>query len=357
MEFFQKNDTLNYPNNFGDLYLDHFQITVYYPDDYKLNPLWNKTEVFDKVNKMILPDSKTDILNGGLQFTRPVLYADGIVKEKPIIRFSIDEDKMRIVFHGMFFKGKNINSNLAEIHAYEKLFFYNKFSLIKKISRIDIACNLYTIMENIEFINPYECKTDKRLSASHREKEKLSYMYCGSSKSKESAQLVIYDKRTDQAHKKNNAIDRFNTYDFCRAEFRMPSQCLRKHNISTLSDVYLLSENDWWKVWSNLNGGKSFRFKSEHLPKTCRPQYTKRIQTRDYFTTVKSQILGIMRKLSLAELSELIYKGTLHIRTQKDDSGNNIGSDKFLKFTSWLTDKTIQDQKGDFKKMGVRFIK
>ena len=346
----QTNDGLQYVDSWRDLYIDNLAITVYYPEGYTKDEMWSKDKVYERMNEFQYKDYEikvAEILNS-ICIVKGFFCVNNGVSMRPVININVDEDKLRIHFHGLFFERMDILEDLKQVWEVEKLFFYNSYDVIKKVSRVDLATNVKTFMKNIKFLNPYGAKVKEESFGNKGDKPEMSWMACGSPKSKESAQLIIYDKREDQNHKKNHSIDRFGTYDYCRAEYRLPSQCLRKHGIESLVDLYLVQPNDWLLIWRTLASGKTYRFRNKELPPTNRPKYLKKVEVANYWENVKGQVVGILSKLPMKNFSEAVLLGSKELREQDNE--------KFIEFTSWLRDKSIANDKANFKRLGGRFI-
>ena len=343
------NEQLRYVESFKDIYLDNLQLTIYYPDGYKTDDLWTKENIIRRLNDFSYKDYVVEMAENFNSFVlaKGFLCVNRGVTLRKVLQINIDEDKLRIKFHGLFFERDNIMDDIKSVSEVERLFFYNKYDVTKKISRLDLATNIKTFMPNIKFINPYGAKIKKDYHSTNGDKEVLTWAVCGSPKSKESAQLVIYDKREDLNHKKNHSIDRFGTYDYLRAEFRLPSQCLRKHGLDSLTDLYLVSADDWLNIWRVLSSGKTYQYRNGYLPPTARPRYLEKVEVASYWDNVQGQVIGILNKLDWKDFSLAMFKGSENLR----DEDNN----RFLKLIEWVKDKTIVENPANYKKLGRTF--
>lgn len=289
-------------------YLDYLQLFVDLSESTKTNG-WTYEELSGQVNAQSFMDLKLVYDGTYFDYRKGFKFGNDTVEEISVFKMKVMERSVKVTFSGIFFENDTLSKDLMQVQKVVDQMFFSKryFKLMTNVkvyvSRVDIACNLRTEMQNIKFLNPYNSKIDMRETLDEGIKS-LVYMYCGSSKSKKSAQLVIYDKRKDSKFKLISALDRFGDYDWCRAEYRIPAQRLRTFGIRYLED---LTVKALYTQFHNEKGAKSWWIKDTKLPVRRRPQLMYRPETSNQYEIIEKMVIGMFRKQSTENCLNIFY--------------------------------------------------
>ena len=174
-----------------------------------------------------------------------------LINSNNSVRILFNQKGIRVHLTGSFFENDDLVDNVAQVHKYIKLIQIHKLFKPFLVSRLDLAKNHYgQTMKNHFVVNEH-----KSVMTEIKNDGQLNTIYLG----KRGTKTILYRCYDKRPHKEghSSAIKRFGTIEFCRSEYQLDRDVVRKYGIDTSIDIKV---KDIERIWKWISSKKRVEF-------------------------------------------------------------------------------------------------